>query len=109
MAMHPEDYLKSSPIKIVLVPSWKRENEFTVVLRKKKCPQDNGTTKGFKHLISMTFSGFDKVAIRLQYTGAEPFQNFEDMFAGNPLATWRAMMRNSPPNGCTLSLSLRAL
>ena len=88
----PDDYTRWIPIK--LKPSWKREDyEYTVTitkmiagtLRKEKCPQDNGT-KGFEHLIAVTFPGFEKVTTRLQFTGAERFQNLEDVLAQNTAA-----------------------
>ena len=76
--------------------------------RKEKCPQDNGT-KEFEHLIAVTFPGFEKVATRLQFTGAERFQNFEDVLAGNVVAQWRQVMRTWPANQRTLARFPRAL
>ena len=101
--MHPET-IKSSPIE--LCPSWNQDDKKITMtlskilgsgLRKGKCPQDNGT-KGDEHQISVTFPGFEKVATCLRYTGAERFDNFEDVPAGNPLVSWSAVMRTWPEN-----------
>ena len=111
----PDDYTRWSPIK--LKPSWKRDDdEYTLTvtkmiagtLQKEKCPQDNGT-KGFEHLIAVTFPGFEKVATRLQFTGAERFQNFEDVLAGNVVVQWRQVMRTWRAIKRTLARFPRAL
>ena len=81
-------------------------NMISGMLRKEKCPQENGT-KGFQHLVAMIFPGFEKAATRLQFPCAERFQNDEDVLADMETSIedlackWR--YTSKIPNGLTSS------